>query len=546
MTAITQTPSLSAVELRTQLLDGAEIAVVDIREGGSYETGHISVSVSIPDSELELEISQRVPRRATRLVIVEATGGARASSAVSRLRDLGYTDVRLLDGGLEAWADAGFELITQPNALSKALGEFVERHHHTPRITVEQLKAKLDAGDDVIVLDTRPEAEFRHVAIPTGRLASGAELLYRVFDQLPSDDSQVVVNCAGRTRAIIGAQALINAGLSNPVVSLENGTTAWRLAGYEPMPGKGDLIPSPSPEGLARAQEAAARVRARSGVVEIDRAGLAALRRDAGERTLYVFDVRSPGEYAEEHLAGARSAPGGQLVQATDEYVGTRHARIVLVDTPDLVRSTITASWLTQLGLDDVFVYAWRAGDPIQRGTPSPPDPPSARSAATMSACELDALLSGSGAVTVIDLQPGVPYFQTRRFIPGSLVSRRSTLRHEPQLLSDALRDGVVVLVSRDGRLARLAAAELSAALGQTVHALDGGIDGWADAGFGHDTGTDQAALTEADRLTPEETLAERRASFAEYVTWGDQITDQLTRDGLVSFRSFEGKRADG
>ena len=54
-------------------------------------------------------------------------------------------------------------------------------------------------------------------------------------------------------------------------------------------------------------------------------------------------------------LPGAVSAPGGQLVQATDQYVGTLGARLVLVD-PLEVRALMTASWLKQMGWEDVFV----------------------------------------------------------------------------------------------------------------------------------------------------------------------------------------------
>ena len=74
-----------------------------------------------------------------------------------------------------------------------------------------------------------------------------------------------------------------------------------------------------------------------------------------GTRTLYLFDVRDPPEYAAGHVAGAISAPGGQLVQATDQYAGTLGARIVLVDDAE-VRAVMTASWLKQMGWKDVFV----------------------------------------------------------------------------------------------------------------------------------------------------------------------------------------------
>src|SRR5207244_11366989 len=129
-------------------------------------------------------------------------------------------------------------------------------------------------------------------------------------------DSLGVVNCAGRTRSIIGAQSLRNAGLPNPVMALENGTMGWELAGLDLARGREEALPPPSPDGLARALALADAVADRFGIVRIDDAALARFEGDAATRTLYLFDVRSPEEYAAGHLAGARSAPGGQLVQA--------------------------------------------------------------------------------------------------------------------------------------------------------------------------------------------------------------------------------------
>ena len=54
-------------------------------------------------------------------------------------------------------------------------------------------------------------------------------------------------------------------------------------------------------------------------------------------------------------MSGSKSAPGGQLVQATDEYVGVRNARLVLIDDTG-VRATMTASWLIQMGWREVYV----------------------------------------------------------------------------------------------------------------------------------------------------------------------------------------------
>jgi rhodanese-related sulfurtransferase len=541
MTAVdTAVARVDAAELRRQLTDGDEIALVDIREGDAYAAGHISVAVPISDSELELLVPLRVPRRAVRLVVADDDGGTAAELAAVRLNGLGYLDVRVLAGGVQAWARAGNELITGVNSLSKALGEFVERQYRTPRISVTELKQRLDAGENLVVLDTRPLPEYRHIAIPTGRPAPGAELLYRVFGQVTSDETPIVVNCAGRTRAIIGAQALINAGVPNPVLSLENGTSAWLFAGYEPVHGSDELVDAPAPEALKRATDAAARIRRRFGVGVVGAAELATLRGEAEDRTLYLFDIRTSDEYERGHLHGALSAPGGQLVQATDLYIGTRNARVVLIDSPDLVRSSITASWLVQLGLDGVTIYGAQEGELTEHAAPPHALLAQAWAAAVVSPVALSERLREDPSVTLIDLRPAESYYETRRYIGGSVVARRSTLLHDAGLLADALKRGDVVLVSADGYLARLAAAELTQITAQPVYALDGGLIAWHAAGLATVSDDRQQAFVPSDALPPVPDLDTRRATFAQYVAWGDQITEQLQRDGIVQFRAFE------
>src|SRR5437764_9164083 len=107
--------------------------------------------------------------------------------------------------------------------------------------------------------------------------------------------------------------------------------------------------------GRRAAIDAAAGIAKRTEISRIDKQTLAGWQSEADRRTLYVLDVRTPEEYLAGHLAGARSAPGGQLVQETDAHIATWNARVVLVD-DNGVRATITASWLTQMGWNDVSV----------------------------------------------------------------------------------------------------------------------------------------------------------------------------------------------
>lgn len=521
-------------QLHYEALDGAELAIVDVREKEAYVSGHISIAVELPLSELELRISSLLPRKTIRVVITDEDEGTFATTAAQRLLDIGYSDVRILKGGLAAWSDAGFELITGEYSLSKALGEFVERHYHTPKITATDLQAKIAAGEELVILDTRTIEEYEHIALPGGIAAPGAELLYRAFDNVPSPNTPVVVNCAGRTRAIIGAQALRNAGFPNPVVSLENGTGAWLLAGLEPVSGASAHANRPSADGLEKARTAGEKVAARFSVPTLDADGLAAFYKDAAKHTLYVFDVRTAEEFEHGHIPRAVSAPGGQLVQTTDKFIASRHARVVLVDEEDLVRSRITASWLIQLGLTHVYVYPSREEERSEAGSGAPTAPNSSTSVKTISAADLQQLLA-AGEATVLDLDPPPPYYRERKYIAGSLAARRATL---PSTVANLANANLVVLTSGDGAVAHLAAADLSDNHQHTFVALEGGTLGWINAGFPFETGLNQAALDESEALPQLPTLDERRTRLAAYVHWGDVVTEQLERDGLVKFRT--------
>ena len=254
---------------------------------------------------------------------------------------------------------------------SKAFGEFVEHAYDTPHIPAPELDELIRSGRDMVILDSRPVEEYRRMNIPGGIDVPGAELVYRVHEIAPDPDTLVVVNCAGRTRSIIGAQSLINAGILNDVAALKDGTMGWELAGFSCEHGAERFGPEPSPDAVALAQERAAAVARRFGVPFADKAAIERWQAEQDVRTLYLLDVRTPEEFADGHVAGSRHAPGGQLVQATDEYVATRHARIVLFD-DERVRAVMTASWLIQLGWRDVHVYDARDRRLAGRDRPAP------------------------------------------------------------------------------------------------------------------------------------------------------------------------------
>src|SRR5262249_16443991 len=166
-----------------------------------------------------LNFARLVPRRGTRIVLCDDSDGL-AERAAEILARAGYTDLHALGGGVVAWAKAGFELFSGVNVPSKAFGEFLHHASRTPSISAQDLQRLVDEHSGVVVLDSRPFDEYQRVSIPSAVNVPGAELVLRIRDLAPSPDTMVVVNCAGRTRSIIGAQSLINAGVPNKVMAL--------------------------------------------------------------------------------------------------------------------------------------------------------------------------------------------------------------------------------------------------------------------------------------------------------------------------------------
>lgn len=520
------TARVSPADLRGMLAGGGELVLVDVREELIFSQRHLLLARSVPSSRFELKFAQLVPRRTTRVVLCDDNDGL-AERAATILSRNGYTDVRILAGGVDAWAAAGFELFSGVNVPSKAFGEYVEHAKGTPSIAADELEKLLRDGADLVVLDSRPFDEYARVSIPTATNVPGAELVLRAREIAPAPQTTVVVNCAGRTRSIIGAQSLLDAGLPNKVVALRNGTMGWSLAGFACDSGKSRRAPAVSPKTLDWARSAAQRVAQSCGVERVDRPTLDAWRADA-ERTLYIFDVRDPAEYEAGHWPGAISAPGGQLVQATDQYVGTLGARIVLVDDAE-VRAAMTASWLRQMGWRDVFILVEKG---TETGWPAVPalETDARSDAAVIDCAELSELLSRNAA-TVVDLSLSRNYLA--RHIPGAWFAIRTRLAGA---LKKIPLHETLVLTSEDGVLAKLAVAEAAGLIDRPVRFLHGGNAAWQSAGNAFSTEARMADDIVDQWRKPYERGGDTRTAMAEYLAWETDLLPRIERDGSLQF----------
>ncbi|HEY0200493.1 MAG TPA: rhodanese-like domain-containing protein, partial [Burkholderiaceae bacterium] len=413
-------------------------------------------------------------------------------------------------------------------------GEVIEHEKRTPWITSEDLDARIARGDNVVVVDSRTPEEFAAFSLPFAHSLPGAELVYRIGEIAPDPGTFVVVNCAGRTRSIVGAQTLIDAGIPNRVASLKNGTMDWLLTGRTLAHGRAAALPEPAPATLAQARERAAAVAARAGVTRIDLLDLSRFEAEAGERTFYRFDIRTREEYEAGHIEDWRWAPGGQLVQATDEYAATRGARIVLADW-DGVRALTTGAWLAQLGGWEVYVYTPPALHALVTG-PEPVRVLQSHPSTPQVSPQQAATLLHTGQAVAFDVDRRAVF--EKRHIPGARFAVPDRLQ---EFVADVPAGRAVLITSPDGGvLARSVAAELAVRTGRDVRVITGGTAAWAAAGLPTESGAEGVLTSDDDHwYSPyaHHDQAARDAGFRQYLDWELGLVAQLEREGGAGIR---------
>ncbi len=523
---------IAPAQLHGLLQGEQELAVLDVREVGVFLHAHLLHSHSLPLWRIDVQLASLVPNPLTPIVLVDADGQELVHEAAQALLRHGYTNVKILSGGVAAWEQQGFEVYEGTNVPSKAFGEWVEHHRGTPSLTADQLDQLLQSSEQIVLVDSRTPEEFYNFSIDQAHNLPGGELLYRIGDLLPDEKTPIVVNCAGRTRSIIGAQTLIDAGLPNPVYSLQNGTIAWLFAGQTLQHGRSGQVAAPTSEALEQARKRAKQLIKRYDLAYLDHDTVATWRAQARESTTYWFDTRTQQEYEAGHLPGFRWAPGGQLVQATDTYIGVRNSAIVLADW-DGVRAVSTAAWLKQLGWR-VYLYRPEPGADLWQG---------AESIRILRATEHEApwlrvedLQQHLSTSLVVDIDSSIAY--AKAHIAGAWFVVPD---HLPELLNELRQDATqaIVLTSKNGVLAQRVASRLLD-LGYTqVSALLGGTQAWLQAGLARGQGHDRNKTGQTDEWYSgyvQPNPDDRFRVMQEYIDWELGLVAQIERDPTAGF----------
>lgn len=545
---------LSAAAVKAHLGRDEEYALLDVREQEEYSREHPLLACCLPLSRLEILAPDLLPCCATPLFLMDSGDSAqecdapgqppRAQRAAAILTAMGYARVSVMEGGLRAWKKTGFVTFTGVGALSKAFGELVEEELHTPRLEPAEVKAMLDRDENVAVVDIRPREEYAAMSIPGSINAPGCEVTTRIADLVPDPATLIVVNCAGRTRSIISTQTLRNAGVPNRVAALKGGTMNWRLAGFELEHGANRHSAPPSCAALDLARVRAARVARDYGVEFADLEDLRRWQKETDRHALYIFDIRQPEEFLAGHLPGSHNAPGGQLVQATDEYAAVRQARYLLVDDTE-VRAVMTAHWLKQMGLRHVAVLrgglggsgAGRLGLVFGAESQRPESLPGLAGPSShiaLTPTQLQAALSGPRAPLCINV--GESRRHRQGHIPGALWVVRARLARVRAAWPDALD---IVLSADEETLARLAAVDAQTLWPEAqVRFLTGGNASWGAAGLPLEKGMPQAYSAEDDIwYKPYEDVNAKAEAMSGYFSWEASLVQDTRRDGDAGFR---------
>ena len=529
----TEFPLTTFAQIRQTLLQRQEIAILDVREEDPFAQAHPLFAANMPVGQIEAQAWTRIPRLTTPIVVYD-NGEGIALPAARTLQRMGYTQVSLLAGGLKGWQDSGGELFRDVNVPSKSFGELVESKRHTPSLSAQEVKALIDTQADVVVLDARRFDEYQTMSIPSGVSVPGAELVLRARALAPKATTRIIVNCAGRTRSIIGTQSLINSGIPNPVSALRNGTIGWTLAGQELVKGAKAHFPEVDDATRTKAAASAFAVAMRAGVKRVRMDELNTWLAD-NTRTTYFFDVRTPEEYAAGHVAGARSAPGGQLVQETDHQAAVRGARLVLCDT-DGTRANMSASWLAQMGWE-VYVVAGLTAEDFKHTDVAPlrlPEPQGKVPAVDVA--KVKAWLADRNSHTVV-----LDFSTSAQYIQGHIHSAWWVLRTQlKDSLTAAHKGHRYVLTCQNGSVSRFAVADVQAAVkaGIEVVWLEGGNAAWLAAGGKLQTGDHQMAVERVDRYRrPYEGTNNPVEAMQGYLDWEFGLVEQLARDGTHHFK---------
>lgn len=527
-------PSIDPLDTRDLLASDTLHACIDVRERGEFARAQIAGTSPVNRGALEVRLPVMVPDRRVPVVVC-CDDGRRSGLAAETLASMGYTDVKVLAGGVDEWQRQGLPVRSGWGVHGKEYGERVAHGGNVTHLDAVELARRRKGGEDVVVVDVRSREEYLRGHVPDTYHIPGGNLLLDA-PRLPlAEDTTLVVSCAGRTRGILGAQLLHDNGFTN-VYALENGVMGWFLAGGHIATGPGKEVPETAAASrAAQVRQATEALASREGA---RRCSLDAFRTVYdSDRAFYLLDVRLPEEYERGHVPRSISLPLGQMALAHENFLAVRGAPVFVVSDDDL-RPVWAASLLRNLGFRDVAILdgglrAWdRAGLPLQQGTPEPTvfrleearahaaliDPPALQARLESSALALDVRSIGEYGFAHIPGTRWLPRGRLELDVEGTAPEKNAPL----------------VVICDNGTRSTLAAGTLRQ-LGYTaVQVLEGGTRSWESGGRALEDGLEGTGVSTEDAQADfghsvwHGALGKSREDMERYLSWEiDLVKDE-------------------
>jgi rhodanese-related sulfurtransferase len=512
---------MTATELSRLMASNSLYAVFDIRERGEYNARQISFATSLPRSQIEFRIADLVPNPAIPLVVYDE-GGDRATLAAQSLMELGYTAVSVLKGGLPAWQRQGLPVTSGVNVPSKAFGEKVQDQEAIPDVSAEELKQWIDANSDIVIFDVRTPEEYARFCIPGGLNVPGGDLVLWAHHLKHKPHTKVIVNCAGRTRSVIGTAALKRLGLTN-VFELRNGTMGWLLAGFDLEANPNRRTAVAPEESRATANDLARKIANEEKIARLSCEELAKPANTQPDEVRYILDVRSADEYDRGHIAGSLSLPGGQAVQRADDFIAVRNGKIVFVSNCS-ARAIMAAYWYVKMGFRDVAVLSggidtWlESGRTLARGAEraEPLGYEKALSTARLLKPAQSQALVHDHSVTILDVGESNAY-KAAHLAGAHWTSRGGLERKLPEFVAD--NSASILITCPNGQHSVLAARTLRELGYANVAVLEGGVNAWRTAGYRTETGM-TSCWSEANDVVLSPSITGDKQAMQQYLDW--------------------------
>ena len=525
---IPMTATISCRDTAAFITSNSLYAVLDVRERGEFNARQIANATSLPRSQIEFRIAELVPDRKIPIVVYD-DDGKRAELAASTLAEVGYSDVKVLEGGLLAWQQERLPTASGVNVPSKAFGERVHHERGIPDISPEELKTLRDKSAELMILDMRTPEEFGRFCIPGAINVPGGDVVLWADELKQKPERSIIINCAGRTRSIIGTAALRRLGLNN-VRALRNGTMGWVVAGFE-LESRPARRPTLASEGSRERAAALARQLAQEeGIPFISAPRLMDITKSANTGVIYLIDVRSEAEYSAGHLQKSLNVPGGQAVQRADDFVAVKNGEIIFISNTS-ARAVMAAYWYRQMGFPDVTVLqgglqaSLESGESLVRGVKEA-EPlgyeAAAKSVTYIEPQDLQQELRDS-RVIIVDVGSSLA-FEAAHIAGAWWISRGWIELKLPGRFPD--RSQAIVLTCPDERNSVLAAQALRGLGFTNVAVLRGGLRAWVANGHRTETGLDRC-LVEANDIVLSPSIQGDKEAMKRYLDWEVKLTER-------------------